>query len=159
MLLFGILLSANELKTVYSYQNAVNKAKHEGKYVLVMMSYAQCPVCHYMKDIVLERPKVLDYLNAHYYVVIKDLERDRYPERFSVIDSPAFFFIDPVTEKETVPRVSGGFRPDAFLQLLKEGAGDTPKKEDENATLDKNGSMTPCHKARGCVETPKITIQ
>jgi thioredoxin-related protein len=46
------LLAANELKTVYSYKNAIYKAKKEDKLVLLMMTYKGCPVCDYMKDIV-----------------------------------------------------------------------------------------------------------
>ena len=156
------LLIANELKTVYSYQNAIYKAKKENKTVLVMMSYAGCPVCDYMKDIVLERPNILEYLNSHYYVVIKDLQRDHYPERFSVIDSPTFFFIDPKTEEEVIPKQSGGFRPDAFLALLKRAAGDVDIAHDSNATLthaaETNSTIKPCNKTATCEEEKKITI-
>ncbi len=154
--IFSISLIANELKTVYSYQNALHKAKKDNKYVLIMMSYSGCPVCDYMKDIVFERAAVLEYLNKHFYVVIKDIEKDHYPQRFSSIDSPTIFFIDPKTEKEVIPKKVGGFRPDTFLSILKVVA----KEESSLAkTEDLNASVKPCDKKKEpCKEESKITI-
>lgn len=175
LLLLITFVTANELKTVYSYQNALHKAKKADKLVLVMMSYKGCPLCDYMKDIVMERPKVLKYLNEHFYVVVKDLEKDHYPNRFSVIDSPTFFFIDPKTETDLIEKESGGFRPDEFLALLQRAAGDervaeaveqnstTPQQKsasiqdrhDNNRSLP---SLKPCNKTVSCKESKKFTI-
>jgi thioredoxin-related protein len=150
------LLAANELKTVYSYKNAIYKAKKEDKLVLLMMTYKGCPVCDYMKDIVFERKPVLEYLNKHYFVVIKDIEKDRYPQRFSVVDSPTFFFIDPETKEEVLEKKVGGFRPDVFLKILKEANDDM----DINATqAEQNSTISPCIKPVPCKEEQKIVIQ
>ncbi len=173
-LLIATFLPANELKTVYSYENALYKAKRDHKIVMVMMSYAGCPLCDYMKDIVLERPKVRAYLDEHFYVVIKDLQKDHYPQRFSVIDSPTFFFIDPETKKDILQKRSGGFRPDAFLALLKEAAGEKEPVEatEQNRTAQSSATtlrsiternttrpqMKPCSKPVGCEEAKKFTI-
>lgn len=157
ILLFSVAL-ANELKTVYSYQNALYKAKKDDKLVLVMMSYKGCPVCDYMKDIVFERPAVLDYLNEHYYVVIKDIERDHYPQRFASIDSPTFFFIDPKTEKEVIEKKVGGFRPDKFLSILKEANHDEEVVTEDKESNKTAQTITPCQKAQPCTEKPKVTL-
>ncbi len=159
ILLLFILFSivpANELKTIYSYQNAIYKAHKEDKLVLVMMTLKGCPVCDYMKDIVFERKPILEYLNKNYYVVIKDIERDRYPQRFSAIDSPTFFFIDPETREEVIEKKVGGFKPDAFLDLLKEANDDI----DLNTTVssEQNSTFDPCVQKLPCDEKPKITI-
>jgi len=148
---------ANQLTTVYSYQNAVYKAKKENKLVLVMMSYRGCPVCDYMKDIVFERPAVLEYLNQHYFVVIKDIERGHYPQRFSAVDSPTFFFVDPKTGKEPVEKKVGGFKPETFLSILKEANHDI----DTNTTVaaEQNATKPPCVKKKPCREEAKVTIQ
>jgi len=157
ILLFSVAL-ANELKTVYSYQNALYKAKKDDKLVLVMMSYKGCPVCDYMKDIVFERPAVLDYLNEHYYVVIKDIERDHYPQRFASIDSPTFFFIDPKTEKEVIEKKVGGFRPDKFLSILKEANHDEEVVTEDKESNKTAQTITPCQKTQPCTEKPKVTL-
>ncbi len=154
--IFTVYLVANELQTVYSYKNALHKAKNDNKFVMVMMSYKGCPVCDYMKDIVFERTKVLDYLNKHFYVVIKDIEKDRYPQRFSSIDSPTIFFIDPKTQKEVIPKKVGGFRPDVFLSILK-----TVAKENNSSvnSQELNATKIPCNKKQPCKEESKITIK
>ncbi len=159
VLLIAVLLSfavANQLSTVYSYQNAVYKAKKANKLVLVMMSYKGCPVCDYMKDIVFERPNVLDYLNKHYFVVIKDIEKGHYPQRFATIDSPTFFFIDPETEKERIEKKVGGFKPEIFLSFLKEANHDIDTNT--TAATDQNATNPPCKKAKPCQEEAKVTI-
>ncbi|HHD84372.1 MAG TPA: DUF255 domain-containing protein [Campylobacteraceae bacterium] len=161
LLLFTICMHADALKTVSSYKNAIHKAEKEHKLVLVMMSFSGCPLCDYMKDIVMERPRVLDYLNKHFFVVTRDLLKDRYPQRFSVIDTPTFFFIDPKTKKEVIPKRSGGFRPDAFLALLHEATGEPmpqPEPKAENNTTDNNATLTPCRKNVPCEASRKITI-
>jgi len=167
LMLMFTLLGANELKTVYSYQNAVYKAKKEHKLVMVMMSLHHCPVCAYMKDIVMERPAVLQYLNDHFFVVIKDLEHDRYPGKFAAIDSPTFFFIDPETQKEVIEKKVGGFRPEEFLAILKEANRDTDTTPDDTNTTqteqksanDDNRSLNPCNKIKPCEEKPKVEFR
>ncbi len=156
-LFISSLLYSNELQTVYSYQNALYKAKQENKLVMVMMSYHGCPVCDYMKDIVFERPKVLEYLNQHFFVVIKDIEKDYYPQRFSSIDSPTFFFIDPMTLHDVIPKKVGGFRPDQFLSILHEATGEAERNmatppQDENLTI------APCSHGLPCKEKPKVKL-
>ena len=159
MLLITVLFSfavANQLTTVYSYQNAVYKAKKADKLVLVMMSYKGCPVCNYMKDIVFERPNVLDYLNEHYFVVIKDIEKGHYPQRFSAVDSPTFFFVDPKTGEERIEKKVGGFKPETFLSFLKEANRDIDTNT--TAATDQNATNPPCKKAKPCQEEAKVTI-
>ncbi len=151
------LLYSNELQTVYSYQNALYKAKQENKLVMVMMSYHGCPVCDYMKDIVFERPNVLDYLNKHFLVVIKDIEKDYYPQRFSAIDSPTFFFIDPMTLHDLIPKKTGGFRPEQFLSILHEATGEA----EQNSAIspqDDNGTIAPCPHNAPCQEKKKVHL-
>ncbi len=153
-LFMSTFIYANELQTVYSYQNALYKAKQDSKLVMVMMSYQGCPVCNYMKDIVFERPAILDYLNQHFYVVIKDIEKDYYPQRFASIDSPTFFFIDPMTLHEVIPKKVGGFRPTQFLSILHEAAGETQK----DSALDQNTTIAPCPNHMPCQQKPKVHL-
>jgi len=109
---------ANELKTVATYQKALQIAKDENKFILFMTSIKGCPVCDYMKDIVFEREKVIDLLDKNYVVVIKDAETEIYPQRFHTRDMPTFYFIDPKDEKEIRAPKVGGSTPEKFLTLL-----------------------------------------
>lgn len=116
--LFSTLLAANELQTLKSYDTALINAKEQNKLVLFMTSIKNCPVCDYMKDIVLEREQIITYLNENYVVVIKDIEKESYPTRFVTIDVPTFSFIDPITAKEVLAKKVGGAKPEKFLEIL-----------------------------------------
>jgi thioredoxin-related protein len=107
------------VNVVYSYQNALHVAKKENKIVLFMLAIEGCPVCGYMKDVVFQRENIKDYLNKHYVMVVKDAEKQNYPDRFYTTDMPTFYFIDPKTEKEVRPPKSGGSTPEKFISVLR----------------------------------------
>lgn len=123
ILLFLIALTsvifAEGLITYTSYDKALKVAKEEHKLILFASTNESCPVCQYMKDIVLERPFIIDYLNANYAVVIKDVEKDAIPKQFRTLSVPTFFFIDPTTEQEVRKPKVGGAMPEKFLSELK----------------------------------------
>ncbi len=160
--LLSSILLANELKTVYSYENALQKAKDANKSVMIMMSYSGCPVCDHMEDIVFEREAVLGYLNENYFVVIKDLVKDKYPKRFASIKTPTFFFIDPNTKEELIDKEVGGFMPEKFLSILKKARGDIEyiaSSENETNTTktdEQNITIKPCEKTIPCEKTQKV---
>ncbi|MCH9814230.1 MAG: DUF255 domain-containing protein [Epsilonproteobacteria bacterium] len=126
LVLISTFLTANTLKTNHNYKEALTLAKEENKLILFMASIESCPVCDYMKDIVLEREQIISYLNQNYIVVIKDIEKEHYPIRFVTIDVPTFSFIDPHTHKEVHTKKIGGAKPEKFLEIL------TLAKEGEN---------------------------
>ncbi len=117
--LISTLLIGNELKTVDTYKKALDVAKNENKIVLFMTSIEGCPVCDYTKDIVFEKDEVIDYLNKNYVVVIRDAEKQVYPNRFYTRDMPTFYFIDPKDEKEIRKPKVGGSTPEKFLSVIK----------------------------------------
>ncbi len=116
--LLSTLLYSNELKTIDTYKKALPIAQDENKTVLFMTSIEGCPVCDYMKDIVFEREKVINYLNQNYVVVIRDAEKQTYPNRFYTRDMPTFYFVDPKSEKEIRAPKAGGSTPEKFLSVL-----------------------------------------
>jgi len=136
--LFSTMLLANELKTVYSYKKALKIAQDENKKVLFITTIQGCPACQYMKDIVWEREKVLDFIKDNYIVVVKDAERDSYPKKFHTRDMPTYYFIDPYDEGEIQKSVSGGMNPEKFLALIKSPFGideaETKTVEENNIT-------------------------
>lgn len=78
-----------------------------------------------MKDIVLKREKVVDYLSDNYTLVIRDIEKHNYPSKFFTTNAPTFYFIDPDGEKELRKPLIGGLRPEAFLRIIKQAIEDT----------------------------------
>ncbi len=103
-----------------SYYTALKKAKEQNKVLLVMIKKEGCPNCAYMKDIVFERPKVLEYMKNNYITVLLDIDHRYYPKRFISHRAPTFFFINPKDESELRPKKIGGSRPWKFLEELTE---------------------------------------
>ncbi len=116
--LFALGEEIHDFKYETSYYQALKKAKQQHKILLVMIAKKGCPACAYMKDIVFERPQILDYLNRHYVVAILDIYKRNYPKQFISHRAPTFFFLDPFTTKELYPSKTGSSRPAHFIQEL-----------------------------------------
>jgi thioredoxin-related protein len=117
--LISTLLIGSELNTVDTYKEALDIAKDANKTVLFMTSIEGCPVCDYMKDVVFEKEKVINYLNQNYVMVIRDAETQSYPKQFHTRDMPTFYFINPKDEKEIRKPKVGGSTPKKFLSVIK----------------------------------------
>jgi len=117
--LLSTLIIAGKLTTIDTYKKALNVAKDTNKTILFMTSIEGCPVCDYMKDVVFEKKKVIDYLKENYVVVIRDAETEVYPKRFYTRDMPTFYFVNPTSEKEIRKPKVGGSTPEKFLSVIK----------------------------------------
>jgi thioredoxin-related protein len=122
-----------------SYYTALNKAKDQNKILMVMVAKKGCPTCAYMKDIVFEREKVLNYLNNNFVTLILDIKGRYYPKRFISHRAPTFFFINPKDESEIREKKVGGSRPWKFLEELQEVKAKYDGA-DINITVDENQS-------------------
>lgn len=118
LVLLNTLIIGGELKTVETYKKALDIAKDANKTILFMTSIESCPVCNYMKDVVFEKEKVINYLNQNYIMVIRDAEKETYPKRFYTRDMPTFYFINPKSEKEIRAPKAGGSTPEKFLSVI-----------------------------------------
>ena len=129
--LFALGEEIHDFKYETSYYMARKHAKEQNKILLIMIHKVGCPNCAYMKDIVFEREKVLNYLNENYVTLLLNSKGHYYPKRFISPRSPTFFFLNAKNEKELRPRKVGGSRPEKFLKEL------TAVKEayDTNTTL------------------------
>ncbi len=136
LMFMSTFIFANELKTINTYKEALKIAKSEDKIVLFVTSIKSCPVCNYMRDIVFEREKVLNYLNKNFVVVLKDVDKGSYPKRFHTRDMPTFYFINADTEKEIREKHVGGAKPEKFLNILKVAMGKETKSTQSDDSED-----------------------
>ncbi len=118
--LFGLGEEIHNFKYERSYYTALKKAKEQDKILLIMMEKHGCPNCAYMKNIVFEREKVLNYLNNNFVTLILDIDQRYYPKRYISHRAPTFFFINPKDESEIREKKVGGSRPWKFLEELQE---------------------------------------
>ncbi len=129
--LFALGEEIHNFKYERSYYMAKKHAKEQHKILLIMIYKDGCPNCNYMKNIVFEREKVLNYMNENYVALLLNSKDRYYPKRFISPRSPTFFFLNPYTEKELRERKVGGSRPEKFLQELTE----VKEAYDNNTTL------------------------
>ncbi len=137
--LFALGQEVHDFTYERSYYTALKKAKDQNKVLMVMIEKKGCPTCAYMKDIVFEREKVLDYLNNNFVTLILDIKGRYYPKRFISHRAPTFFFLDPKDEREIREKKVGGSRPWKFLEELKEVKAKYDGA-DINITVDENQS-------------------
>lgn len=59
------------------FQQELNNAREQGKKgILIFFEMDECPFCHYMKENVLNRPKVQEYYRKHFLNFPVDIEGD-----------------------------------------------------------------------------------
>jgi len=96
---FSVTLFANHINWLGSYNEALQKAKNQGKPLMVLLIKNNCKIC---KDIVYKAFSKQDYikdLNKKYIAVIVNFNNEDYPvELFYSTDFPTLFFIDSKRE-------------------------------------------------------------
>ncbi len=100
------------------YSKAVEKAKKENKFVMIMLSKEGCPACEYMENVVFENEDVLDEFNKDFIGVHLDIHNDYVPGEFSYIGTPTFHFINK--NERRIDRIDGGANAKEFLDKIKE---------------------------------------
>jgi thiol:disulfide interchange protein len=110
-------LVASGIKFEHNFKKALQMAKAQNKEVMMMYSAVWCPECNYMKNIVFKDKKVNAYIQKHFIVLSKDIEKDKLPSGFKYVGIPTFFFIDKSAKEKD--RIVGGDRADKFFKKLK----------------------------------------
>lgn len=119
MLIFALAISliSSEIKFEHNFDKALQKAKNQHKEVMMMYSAVWCPECNYMKEIVFKNKKVNSYIQKHFIVLGKDIDKDKLPSGFKYIGIPTFFFINKFGKEKG--RIIGGGKADKFLVKLR----------------------------------------
>jgi thioredoxin-related protein len=118
-LCFTTFLMAEELNWhKHAYSMALQDAKISGKPMMIMFSAKHCRACIWMKESVIARPDINEYLAKNYVLAMIDIDKDPIPKNFEVVGTPMFYFQD-AKEKFLHKRLIGGKKPDYFLKLLK----------------------------------------
>lgn len=118
LLLSAVTLLA-DLEWAGSYEEGLVEAKAENKIVMLMFSTKTCKMCNYMKDVVYEDDRVLEYVENFFVPIEVDI--NEHPDRYGykVFGTPTYYFLRP--DGSQIGRMfMGGAKPDGFLQKLKE---------------------------------------
>ncbi len=104
-----------------SFENALKKAKKEGKIILIKATAPHCRYCIKM-DKVCHDSEIIKLLNKYFVVVPVDLSEESLPLGLHVNMTPSFFFIfvDKKSDKVKIKRIPGAWNRDDFIDILNE---------------------------------------
>ncbi|MGD9970131.1 MAG: thioredoxin family protein [Sulfuricurvum sp.] len=88
------MLSAGTIQKDDSFVSALSSIGKSDKMVLMIYTADDCPECAYMKKKVFHDPLVEEYLNKNFYLIEKNVHRDKLPDGFDYFGIPTMFFID-----------------------------------------------------------------
>jgi thioredoxin-related protein len=108
---------AKEMSYETEYKTALNKAKKEGKNLMVLMITNYCPWCTKFEKKTLSDKNVDNAVKSKYIPLIINKEEGDFPKYLSAPMVPAVFFVEP--NKEEILHQSVGFsNKTEFLNLL-----------------------------------------
>jgi thioredoxin-related protein len=101
----------------YSYEEALKKAKAEGKIVLIEGYIPFCRGCIWMDRNVMVEPVVKEAINRDFVLVKMNLLVEKLPLGIKRLGTPSFYFIDK-EGKKVLEMVEGTGTVEEFLKLL-----------------------------------------
>lgn len=105
--------------TMYPLQQAIEKAKVEGKMVFADMSAIWCPTCRKLDQVVFSDERVKSVLSKHYVFSRIDYESDEgeaFMQRYQVSGFPTLLVLDGQGNK--LGQVSLTFSPEKFIDMI-----------------------------------------
>ncbi len=118
LFLFGLnLVNAMQITDDIIFQNIYKQQQNSNKIVLMLYSAKTCPQCAYMKQKVFKNNEVKNFMNKHFILLEKDINKDDLPEGFNYFGIPTMFFVDK--EGKQIAKIIGSSRSEAFLKQLK----------------------------------------
>ena len=100
-----------------SYKEALAQAKKENKPIFIMLYANWCPHCNTMKSTVFSDEKVIDFMNANYISVWKDIDKEdgkAIKEHYNTNGLPTFLFID--ANETLLYSIKGEMKTETFIK-------------------------------------------
>lgn len=117
LLLLCLNLSfAMSVKEDPDFTAVYKQPQNSDKLVLMIYTVRSCPQCAYMKQKVFTDPAVAPFMQKHFVVVEKDIQRDDLPREFEYFGVPTIFFVDK--GGKLIEKFSGSARAKPFLREL-----------------------------------------
>jgi thioredoxin-related protein len=119
LIVFFLLLTSSHAMPITddpSFKKVYQEKQNSHKIVLMLYTAKSCPQCAYMKQKVFKDTNVKKFLEEHFVIVEKDINRDDLPEEFKYFGIPTMFFIDSKGGK--IGEFIGSSRAASFLEEL-----------------------------------------
>lgn len=99
LLLLAIGLFGTDITWNSSYDQALLKAKKEGKPLMVLITTETCRWCRKLETTTLQDNEIVSRINASFQAVNVTKDKSIYPKNLSAKMVPMSYFIDPRNEK------------------------------------------------------------
>jgi thioredoxin-related protein len=115
-LTFTITLIASTINLDPSFKKIYDNKANSDKLTLMIYTAVTCPQCAYMKKKVFTNNDVKPYLQKHFVILEKDINKDQLPENFEYFGIPTIFFVN--NNGQQVAKIVGSSRAKPFLEKL-----------------------------------------
>jgi tryptophan synthase alpha subunit len=95
----SIEVFAKEMQYETVYEDAVKKAKKEGKNIMLVMVTHYCPWCRKYERDTLSKKSVNSFVMDKYVPLILNREKGAFPKKFDTPRIPTTFFIAPKDDR------------------------------------------------------------
>ncbi len=110
---------ASDMDYETKYKTALDKAKKEGKPLMIFMTTSYCPWCRKLENRVLSQSKIDKKIKEKYIPLMLNLDTSTYPKQFAKTRfTPILYIVDSHDEK-ILHQFVGYNNRDGFLRLLK----------------------------------------
>lgn len=118
-----ILANTSQKDSYYKFQtdydNVLNQAKRENRYIFLLVTEEFCQWCEKLIDIVFQDKRIVNRLKSDYIGVMVDRNKDFYPSNIGVTGVPSVFIINQNTGK-IIMNIVGYHDVDFYLEKFKE---------------------------------------
>lgn len=101
------------------YRTALEKAKKEGKDIMLFMTTSYCPWCRKLENRILSQTDIDRQVKAKYVPLMLNLDKDSYPEEFSKTRFTPILYIVSSKDESIVHQFVGYSNRGEFLHVLK----------------------------------------
>lgn len=101
------------------YKVAIQKAKKEGKGIMLFMTTSYCPWCRKLENRILSQTDIDAQIKAKYVPLMLNLDLDKYPEQFAKTRFTPILYIVSSKDESIVKQFVGYSNRGEFLHVLK----------------------------------------
>ena len=102
-----------------NYKTALEKAKKEGKKLMIFMTTSYCPWCRKLENRILSQNDIDAKIKEKYIPVMLNLDKDSYPEQFAKTRFTPILYIVESKDEKILHKFVGYSSRGEFLQVLK----------------------------------------
>jgi len=103
-----------------NYQTALNKAKKEGKPLMIFMTTSYCPWCRKLESRILSQNDIDAKIKSKYIPLMLNLDKDTYPEQFAKTRFTPILYIVNSQGESIMHKFVGYSNRGEFLRIVKE---------------------------------------